>query len=206
MIVSDRHRYVFVTCPKNCSHTLIDYLENHCAGELQRGLHPRKIPNRARGYFTFGVVRDPYARAVSAWWNCVAERKGIRRRHAALYIYNDVGADKTLAPFIRYMMRMHPFDGLYTPQTRWYEGIGIDRLIRVESIEDDLQQLPFPTPRVPLKRLNPSGRSRGPWQDYITDEVIELVQQWAAVDFGPLGYARDRNWPQGTARLEDIKL
>jgi hypothetical protein len=65
-------------------------------------------------------------------------------------------------------------------------GVKIDRWVRYETLQEDLEALPFWSRGDVVEPFNVS--KRGPVADYMTPEFIELVNQWCRQDFVELGY------------------
>lgn len=81
MIISHKHRYVYISVPKAASQTMFRVLSEHYDGERYGGMHENQIPPMARDYFKFTVVRNPYRRALRLWWStCRGDDDEFRRK------------------------------------------------------------------------------------------------------------------------------
>ena len=70
MRVSTRHKFVYISTPKACTHTVYEILRKHYSqGLLELAFHSTVIPDKYRDYFRWTIVRNPYSRAVSLWWS-----------------------------------------------------------------------------------------------------------------------------------------
>lgn len=67
MIISNKHKVVFVAIPKTGTRSVYNSLRNVFAGELYKE-HHKVIPKEYRDFFKFTIVRNPYDRIVSVWW------------------------------------------------------------------------------------------------------------------------------------------
>ena len=210
MIISHRNNFVFVSTPKVGTHSFYDLLIGEYEGQLydynQRLtpfdknviLHPTRIPEFARNYYKFTVVRNPYERAVSAWWDIMKPHKGDKYEKLiggrSFQHYTDaVKSYPTILgrfkeqngsnnPFVKRERLMAQF----TSQSKWHEENEYDDILYIENIK--LDQLPFAKPEITLPKVYALSGERKPWQDYYTEKDYTNIQQAWKEDFENYGY------------------
>ena len=191
MIVSHKHRYVFVSTPKAATNSMYSWLKTYWAGEHVPGLfHGREIPPECEGYFTFTCCRNPYSRAVSIW------NSTIKARHAFRLALGEI----SLPDFLRWAMKPgHGRDeALCWNQATWLAPVA-DRLDNIIKLEDLSVGLPLAVSRFRgavlgtmcgLGRENATMSSEREYESHLTPEVIRLVNEWAEPDFDRFQYPR----------------
>ncbi len=65
MIISDRHRYVYIGIPRTGSKSMNHWLCEYFDGRNCGGHHDCDVPPEFAGYLVFTIVRNPYDRAAS---------------------------------------------------------------------------------------------------------------------------------------------
>lgn len=189
MLVSQSRQLVFVSTPKCATNTIYDVLTRLFgdAQYVQPQFHNRHVPPRYQGYFTFSVVRNPYARAVSLWYSTTVNPDNRR------YCYRAIGTTD-FTTFLRYLLtrpvalvKRH----LDRNQTDWLAPVRLDAVLRLESLGTALRGLPFwpPGTALELPQLNASVGCPT-WQSVMTAERITLINRWANDDFDRFGYRR----------------
>ena len=186
VMIGEENKFAFVSCPKTGTHTMYEVLPRF-GGKRFAGMHHRRVPRGATGFCKFGIVRNPYSRAVSAWWSNVQRplRSGAVPRQRGLH-----GHD--LIHFAEYLLTQSEHPGkpqLFGNQSRWYHGTPLDVMLRTETLEQDFNRLPFVGEHVTLPMINAS-EGCGPWRDYMTPAIVELLDEWAEPDFAKYGYER----------------
>lgn len=210
MRVSDSRRVLFVHVPKNAGST-IDGIFDREVGDA------RRVEGRARharygsllnsepalgDYWSFGFVRNPWARMVS-WYSMMS----------GIFANESAGVPRTLAKIAKHPAVWEPvrplvvdfetfvMEGTVTvprfgrPQLDWLEtgrGRRVDFIGRVESFSEDLEVVRkelglAPLPKVP--RRNKS--SHGHYSDYYTPALRERVAEVFAKDIEEFGYTFD---------------
>lgn len=66
MIISDKHRYVYIGIPRTGSKSMNHWLCEHFDGRNLGGHHDYDVPEDVSDYLIFTVVRNPYDREVSS--------------------------------------------------------------------------------------------------------------------------------------------
>lgn len=192
MYVSRKHKAFFIAVPKTGSSSVSRVLIRDY-GFVRRKRHHgvrfqmlRRL-HRRRGFMVIAGVRSPYSRAVSLW-DDVRTRKW---RDPALMRLRRQFRDRPFEEFAE-LLATRPQINKLLPQAEFLEGVPVTRLIRYESLCDDLCALPFVETPLHLPRAKP-GRYRRDWREYYTtDATWEAVERWASADFQNFGYARNR--------------
>lgn len=65
MIISDKHKFVYIGIPRTASKSMNHWLCSYFDGRSHAGHHDYLVPEDAKDYLIFTVVRNPYDRAVS---------------------------------------------------------------------------------------------------------------------------------------------
>lgn len=144
----------------------------HCGGKL----NPRYA-----NWFTFCTVRNPFSRLVSYWW-FVRKRfppAGNRQRWALREMANQL----TFSEFTRQSPLL--------PVSQIVEDARIDHLIRLETYENSIRQLPFLSSQYLAIPRAKKGRDVD-WREYYTERsLVEFVQRHYADDFERFGYSTE---------------
>ena len=199
VIVSDKHRFVFVGVPKAATQSLFPWLADNFEGR-QVGMHTRKLPAGTEGYLVWSVVRNPYVRAVSMWWSVTGQGPTSETycTQAVAEKYGDAG----LVSFLRWVLDSaengySPLPDVLPPlwlgpQTAWLAEAKPKEVYRLESFGPHLlaQFVGKGKTLPPLPRNNDRQAEHGPWRNYMTPETVRLVNVWAANDFGAFGYEK----------------
>jgi hypothetical protein len=145
------------------------------------------VPERARGYFAFCCVRNPYARLYSHYCCCWGKRHRFWAGRVKVRSFGEYL--ETLSKG-----RLGGSCGSkYQLTVRGYTGENrIDTVVRYEDLPDSLNSL---TDRVPgLEHLTLPRRGchlSGDWREIYTADLAELVYDLARADFDEFGYQRD---------------
>jgi len=182
MVISTSRQYVFVNLTKCASQSLRAVLLDHFDGIPNPGTHHQNdVAMGYRRFFTFACVRNPYDRLISIWYSTVYTRQDDRydlRRHCG---------SAELVPFLEWLVSVEPYNALMFSQAGWLRNVRLSMVLRFENLAEEVRRLPFWRPDVKLEHRNRS-KGRKPWQDYMTGEVIGLVNRWAGEDFSHYGY------------------
>jgi len=215
MVINHQQSWVYLGPPKTGTTTLTYLLTDgddwnvrtplprkRFGGVKHAGQHCMDVPAECADYFVFASVRNPFTRAVSLWRHRNTESRRLKPRRAWMEFEDFVAeilcgtpsesADKPEgAP---------PADPFYHfTLSRWFKWVPrIDRFVRQESLEADLNELNL-AEEVPVPRLNksrafsPTGADadsvRGSdWRALYATETEALVLRWANQDFQRFGY------------------
>ncbi|MFN2237530.1 MAG: sulfotransferase family 2 domain-containing protein [Anaerolineales bacterium] len=69
MIISHTREYVYIGIPRTGSKSMNRWLMDHFEGEWFGYHHQWRVPEEARNYLIFTIVRNPYEREVSGWFH-----------------------------------------------------------------------------------------------------------------------------------------
>lgn len=170
--------------PKAATNTMYDVLKTHYAGEhIGPGFHSYRIPEKCRDWFIFSVCRNPYSRAVSMWRSTIGPEDSYD-------IQRMVGSDE-FADLMRYLAKNGPWRNVVKPQHAIVGNLPIQRFLRCENLDDEVQTLPFWHGPSPLPVLNTTRQMREHWLRYMTPQIVEWIQAWAGKDFEMFGYRRE---------------
>ena len=197
MIVSHKHKFVFISTPKTGSHTFFKLLPEQFDGERQTGgFHRRDIPKGTEGYTIFSTVRNPYERLV-ALWNSLLHTKP--DPHAYRDTWLSVIRKDDFRTFCKFAADNHKrietlasvrMPTLMMPQHRWYNKIPENVIpLHLENINKEFHELPFITEPVIIP--HELKRDHHSWDDLKTDEIIEFANIWAGDDFEKFGYSKE---------------
>ena len=222
MIINHAHRFIFIHVPKSAGSTVTSLLSKmttyrdqeigstpHAAALLayystRFGLRKHSAAEEVvkivghdiwQEYFTFGFVRNPYWRLVSAFnflksWNGTPEKfRTILQQYPSVneFLLSDTW---TTLP--------GP-DHLFCPQALWltfgkeHPRLAVDFVGRTEHMASDLASirrrlhLPAVTNPPPEKNKSPAYEPPEGWPA----EVVRRVQSHYAIDFEMFGYDRD---------------
>jgi hypothetical protein len=199
VIVSHPARVLFVHVQKTGGSTVQLVLLDRLPGaEKLAGLpgakhaHLRAALNRQpelAAYWTFGFVRNPWARLWS-WWSMIDRRESQRgegHEWATRRIDNNdfwSGVLRDLPEFEAFVMKgPEQFSRLRTPQLRYLEAPGrrADFIGRTETLSADLAQVCErlgiePPPQEPRRNTGPSISYRDQYTPAMRDRVAELFE------------------------------
>jgi hypothetical protein len=148
---------------------------------------------RGRGYFRFAVVRNPYARLLSAYLDKVAgkakERKLIEKN-----LEKKPDDEISFGEFIDAIVDKRIHDPHWMPQV-YMVGPKLEAALHLETIADELSKLP----KFLEEHLQKTFGVRAPHatgaasriREYYTPEIIEKVRRYYAGDFSKFGYSPD---------------
>lgn len=199
MILLPNDKAVFISTPKAATRTLYHVLTSALyGGDPIYGIdsHRVDVPPYMAGLWRFGIVRNPYSRAVSLWWS-TTQREGDRYGCRAACGGGHISFDR----FCKMLAtRSHrPTDYLFMPQVERLRGVTLNCTMRYETINTDFHGLPFwrgPTGGLPLRNVS---ERPGSWRGYMTDEAASAIRAWAGPDFDSYDYPYDWRYGHGVA-------
>ena len=151
MILSRKHKYVFISTPKTGSHTFFKLLEEEFDGTRQwPEFHRTEMPPNTSGYTVFSTVRNPYSRLV-ALWNSLLHNPNDRHGYRDAWL-SAIRKDDFLT-FCAFAAKHHKniehmnevrLPRLMTPQHRWYGKMPEDLIpLHIENIKKEFHRFPF---------------------------------------------------------------
>jgi len=148
--------------------------------------------------FTFTVVRNPWARALSGYRYLTFKGNFKKPRSVLEELYNF----KRILKNRIYQNDTHVYEHLYRPQTEFFPvsesgDVILNAVFRLEQLESDLKQLSdflgVPEYKVPkgvdALRQSPEDLRRVHYSDFYDDEAKELVASMFAKDIQVLKYS-----------------
>jgi len=216
MILSDRHRYVFVEMPHTGSYSIAKELQELYEGERilhKHALYPqflRSASPEQRRYFVFSGVRNPLDEAVTLYFFARTNRYGhytkphkLRRREGGHITKADLrkfsyaheeGTD--FASYFERFYRRRKFYRLPYDNLSCVSHAQLDYVIRYERLDQDfaevLRRLGLEQVR-PLPRLNRTKQRQAEFAAYYPPELHERAR-WV---FGPFMRRWDYEFPEG---------
>lgn len=216
MVISDRARLLFVHVQKTGGSTIHNRLTEVLPDARQvKGVDRHGTLNQIlrlepelSTYWTFGMVRNPWARMLS-WYNMVdrfraSKEGGAVRLDRKNNFMRSVG--ETCPDFEAFVMKgLDEFKRLQTPQWRYLatKTRRADFIGRQETLEDDLRAVHAkfdiewtPLSSVNIDRSRPDYKSGAPelggrdtrYREYYTDEMRNRVEAVFARDVQAFGY------------------
>ena len=199
MIISDRHRFVFVHVQKTGG-TTIDRLLLAQLGDDVRRSPARHLPLRAihrqfpdvRDYWSFGFVRNPWDRLVS-WWSMIDEwRRDVAEKGSSPRASNDTWRQVAdLGGFEEFVFRGGEISPRYSrPQLDYLEveGRRADFVGRTERLAEDaaaaLERFGLSAEGIGHHNTSP----RRDYRDYYSPAARDRVAEVFAKDVDAFGY------------------
>lgn len=176
-----KEEWAFVSTRKCGTNTLYE----HLPGERSPG--PFHImPTKRVADLHWTIVRDPYERAVSIW---ASTSQGNHDKYRVKTFLGDnnpkfsVFVEKCLVPKNKGSLRDR---FLFMNQTDWLNTGIIDQFGHLETLYEDVKK--FTGLDINLTVENKSRRKSV--EEYLTPEVVEMIDCWAEEDFKNFGYER----------------
>jgi len=213
ILVSDRYRYVYVAIPRTASKSVNHWLLDHYPGRSHGGYHQMDVPEEARDYLVFTIVRNPYDLWVSyrfhvPWGDsgvtvteeemgpCGSDRERRARKMEILETKTETRPRPLTPPTISLEERIAKArtdthgGNLQMQQIR---RAGVNLVLYYERLPDCLAELPFvdggdlpPLPHHPERGVRPAGD----FFDIFPAEEEQVVWAAACEDFSVFHYCR----------------
>ena len=192
MIISHGLKYVYIGIPRTGSKSMNRWLMDHFQGEWFATHHEWRVPDVARDYLIFTLVRNPYEREMSAYhfvpWSATEERPPLplEKWRAGMRETIPLRDGTSVIP-------EHEVPEVRMNQAHYVKKAGASLVLHFEQLPACLKKLPFvdadnlpPFPHMPERGVRPPGN----FFDYFTAEDEQLVWEYAAEDFTAFGYRR----------------
>lgn len=195
MIVSDRHKYLFIEIPRTGTTSMSYVLRKQADGVRVKGeKHIRDIPQEAKDYKVFACVRNPYDRMYSHYCyrraRCLNRGKKLETKL------------RTFADYVDYHVSGEE-DHQNSNTQLWYLRYAANPLIvKFEDLPKSFLNLPFLPKNIKLPYTN--SASKGKWQDQYTEELAEMVFSWAHQDFEQFEYNKE-SWRDQTVERQRVQ-
>jgi len=191
MMISEQYRAVFLSMPKAGTHSMYYFLNEayKFVRYAKRGptvdlsanpYHWYVIPDEFKAFMRFTTCRNPFARAVGAWWTT---RGG------------EMGAPAEFKDHVRWAITARPGYGAFQKQSYYLDLCEPGYILRCESLDADFAVLPFcngATPEIP--RVHSFAHERQPWPLYYDHATADVVREYYAEDFERLGYSTELDY------------
>lgn len=215
MKISGKHKFVFLCLPNSGSRAVSSWLrEYNATGRYHH--HNFIVPRGAREFFIFAVVRNPYSKAVSHWsfsknkkhpvaanqsfeeyakWTNDPEMKakiGSDQDRLEKYLsrYKHV-ANEDLDLVKEYLMGHAKLQGrTMTSSQQLSYAHHIDKIIHLENLNEEIQELPFVDNSVNVPHAHRNKREYRSWEPYYTSEAEANIYEYFKEDFEAFGYPR----------------
>lgn len=208
LIISDKHRYVFIQIPHTASTAIAEELIRYYDGrpilkkhsyipEFERFATPKQ-----KDYFVFGSIRNPLDERVSSYWKLRSDHlriyshegdleEGVERRASGLgrrrfrYLQTaDDGFEAYFRKFCRYT-----YDTPISLRKERY-----DKVMRYEKIAEEFEGVLTALDIKPVRRLPASNRTAGRDSDFERYYTRAMIRQATRV-FGPFMREWGYSWP-----------
>lgn len=178
MIICHDIKVIFVAIPKTGTRSISNVLRKQFGGKTIRE-HEQIIPEEYMDYFSFCVVRNPYDRICSNYWQrCHGELDGWKCKDT----FKKMSIDNTLE---NYLTVFENADSSW-PQADWVVDNDIDQILRFETLEEGFNTLPFVTTFISLPTLNASNKP--PWEEIVTPAARKKINKIFEKDFRLFNY------------------
>ena len=178
MFVNHNLKFVYVSVTKSGSSSIIGLLRKEMGGQ-DLGRTKKIIPSEYDDYYSFLVVRNPYARMVSWWW-AICKDSGDRYGHKREL--QKAGLTESLQDFLI----LWETKGDYS-QAHYLNGNKkFNKILKLENIEKDFNTLPFVKTHLEIPKAN--SRKHPAWRELLDDSSRELINQIYKNDFKNFDY------------------
>ena len=199
MVISHSLRYVYIGIPRTSSKSMSRWLGAHYEGESFGPHHSLVVPEEARDYLIFTIVRNPYDRHTSGAFSLAW---GGREAHESLR--EQVELPKEHPEPLEERIRGYTLEkdgtqlgGGDCPESvmnQWYycKTAGVTRVLLYERLPLCLKELPFVTddvPEYPLA-LERGIRPPGTFFDHFDEDEEKVVWAYESETFEGFGYRR----------------
>lgn len=212
MIISDKHKYVFVELPRTGSTAIANELRELYDGVPMLYKHAtheeflKAASPAQRGYFAFSGIRHPLDDVVSVYAKYAHDPRNLYRDPDKLKIQSSnllermrdrrrvQFIERSNADFAAFFLKFYRF-----PYSRWSElsHASFDFLIRFERLQDDFAEALRRIGVEPKRALPERNRTEGKASDYLSCYTPETIERAKWV-FGPYmrkwGYTFPQEW------------
>jgi hypothetical protein len=214
VLISDSRKVLFVHVPKTGGVSVEETVKEACPdarkARVPIGRHATlgkiiRTEPQVIDYWTFGFVRNPWARMVS-WYSMISawdRRHGPRSgkpqdvKHGSMRDGNAMWrAAAAYSGFDEFVMRgTEELPRVGTPQITYLRapkhGREVDFVGRTENFVADLQQVQVQLGLEPSTPVHKNKSKHGTYHDYYTDETRQRIAEVYAEDIELFGYTYD---------------
>ena len=202
MVISHTLKYVYIGVPRTGSKSTSRWLTNNYGGEYIGFHHQWRVPEEARDYLIFTIVRNPYERVTSGTfakaWSGLKPQEKLRE-----FVGPPAKATESLEERIQEETLRKDASFTYegtanVPEScmnQWFytQRAGVSLVLFFERIPECLRDLPFVTgddlPEFPHV-LERGIRPPGDFFDHFDDDEEKVTWAYASEDFEAFGYRR----------------
>lgn len=194
--VEDNNRVIFIHVPKAAGNALIKTLFGASAtghDPLRRYLSHNS--EKFYSYYKFAVVRNPYDRLVSSFFYLKQGGIGFFDNDFAESYLNDIDS---FEEFVTRLGSDDEFRGAimswvhFVPQLDFItldgSNVAVDRVIKLESIDQEISELCEKLGVPPVKMIKDNMSQRKSYKTYYTPELISIVSSLYKDDLAVLNY------------------
>jgi len=194
MVVSKKHKIVFVAIPKTATRSVYQYFYSNLGGHIVKE-HLTTIPSQFENYYSFLIVRNPYDRVISAWWSTM--KRGFHSKKYIKITQHILKGDYSFLNFCKNLDSINKLSNFIVAQRQmdWIKNNSIDKILKFETLNAEWLTLPFNNDKIELTTRNATTHvgtnnpiARLPYVNYLTSETIQLVNDYYACDFDNLKY------------------
>jgi len=188
MIVNTKEKYLFSALPRTGGGSIRSMLLCY-TGSVKIGYsHQTFIPEKYKNYYRFCIIRNPYQRLLSLWWwCCMCDKhpygKGNNLKMTFYAFLDRVNVNKNKRDYgfenVCYWENQYNFISIFKPHL----------ILKLESIEIDLQKLPFGS-KHKLSKGHVTQDKRKFWKKYYAKSTLRLANKHSEKDFETYGYKR----------------
>ncbi|MPW28739.1 hypothetical protein F9L16_06940 [Agarivorans sp. B2Z047] len=192
MLISRKQRFVFFATPKTGTRSFYKLLMSEFYGGERVGDHKHVLGEEFVDFYKFIVVREPYDRMLSLYLSCCLERGDVKGFVEDMSL---VGLKNDFKSFLRWVvMNKKRFYSLnkskyliLKSQAPFFEN-DFDKVIKFESVQESLKDLPFLDSDTQLPFLNRTYDENR--SSYFDTEVYELINDYCHDEFQLTGYRK----------------
>lgn len=191
MLVSDSHSFVFLAIPKTGTRSAYKVLSEEPYNGVNMGDHRHIKPRKYRNYFTFTFVRNPYERMFSLYWSCCIRDGDVK---GFVEEMKQLGLENTFLNFLKWVdlnkdtfreMNQSKYIILKT-QSVFFKHNRIDRVIKMENIDHEINTLPFIESFIQMPRNNASKYTS--IKSYFCNKSLHIINDYCSAEFDLLHY------------------
>ena len=207
MIISHKHKFVYVAIPRTGSKSMILWLKNRFKASAYGFHHTWKVPPRCRDYLIFTIVRNPYERSMSSWYHVPYGRPNKKPANISTYCQVMKEHAKLSDGTVKRKGMQVPEGNMN--QAAWINRANVNLVLYHERLPDCLADLPFASlsdiEKFPRKK-ELGKKPEGCFFDIFSEEDQEqALWDYAEDDFPLLGYHRhDSTLPENMGRSRII--
>jgi len=186
LTISHQYKFIWFRVAKVGTRTILNYFkENAVPLDVEHASFIRYPYRKYRNYFAFALVRNPWDRLVSCWFDKVV------RKNLFAFAEKEREKMKSFENFVQYVgqLDLHSSDRHIRLQSELIDLNNVHFVGRYESFEDDFKRILnyLGAPLSSLEKKNVST-DRLPYQEYYTDKLIDKVARLYQRDIQIFGY------------------